>query len=102
MVIISGVPIFRIFMVVTLSGEATFPFSFLGCLYECTGRAIALPPASALALALAAAWTKNYSFTLKFLCDGQGAVRGAILYADRSSCLPSQWGSTLEVKNLLL
>ena len=34
----------------------------------------------------AAAWTKCLSFTLKFLCDGQGAVRRAILYHDRS-CL---------------
>ena len=37
------------------------------------GRAIVLPPASALAAALAK------SLTLKFLCDGQGAVRRAIL-----------------------
>ena len=38
------------------------------------GRAIVLPPAAALA---AAALAK--SLTLKFLCDGQGAVRRAIL-----------------------
>ena len=47
------------------------------------GKAIVLPPASALALAfvsalaLAAALAK--SLTLSFLCDGQGAVRRAIL-----------------------
>ena len=40
-------------------------------------RAIVLPPASALALA--SALVKCLSFTLKFLCDGQGAVRRAIL-----------------------
>ena len=38
------------------------------------GRAIVLPPASALA---ASALAK--SLKLKFLCDGQGAVRRAIL-----------------------
>ena len=27
---------------------------------------------------------KMLSFMLKFLCDGQGTVRGAILYMDRS------------------
>ena len=53
------------------------------------GRAIVLPPASALALALASALASAASvasalanvkvFTLKFLCDGQGAVRRAIL-----------------------
>ena len=37
------------------------------------GRAIVLPPALAAASALAK------SLTLKFLCDGQGAVRRAIL-----------------------
>ena len=37
---------------------------FLARLYERTGKAIALPPASALTLA--AAWTKCLSFTLKF------------------------------------
>ena len=52
---------------------------FLAHLYACTGRAIALR----LALA-AVAWTKRLRFTWKFLCDGQGAVRPAILYADRS------------------
>ena len=41
------------------------------------GRAIVLPPASALAAAAAAALAK--CLTLKFLCDGQGAVRRAIL-----------------------
>ena len=35
------------------------------------GRAIVLPPASALALAL----TLAKSLTLKFICDGEGAVR---------------------------
>ena len=41
------------------------------------GRAIVLPPASALASAAALADVKV--FMLKFLCDGQGAVRQAIL-----------------------
>ena len=41
------------------------------------GRAIVLSPASALALAAASALAK--SVMLKFLCDGQGAVRRAIL-----------------------
>ena len=39
-------------------------------LYKCTGRAIALSPGSALE-------------TCYFLCDGQGSVWRAILYADR-------------------
>ena len=43
------------------------------------GRAIVIPPASALALALASASELAKSLTLKFLCDGQGAVRRAIL-----------------------
>ena len=42
-------------------------------------RAIVLPPASALASAAASALAKCYSITLKFLCDGQGDVRRAIL-----------------------
>ena len=63
-----------------------FPsYSIVGCktgislfsLNECTGRAIALPPASALAAA--STWTKCLSFTLKFLYDGQGVVGRAIL-----------------------
>ena len=29
---------------------------------------------------------KMLKFTLKFLCDGQSAVRQAILYTDRSCC----------------
>ena len=41
-------------------------------------------PALALVGAVAAAWTKCLSFTLKFLCDWQSAVRRAILYTDRS------------------
>ena len=57
-------------------------FLFLARLYECTGRAIALPPV--LAAAVASAWTKCLSFMLKILYDGQGAVRRAIVYADRS------------------
>ena len=45
------------------------------------GRAIVLLPASALALASAAASASALAkcLTLKFLCDGQGAVRRAIL-----------------------
>ena len=31
-----------------------------------------------------------------FLCDGQGPFRGAILYEDRSCCLPSQWWPILK------
>ena len=42
------------------------------------GRAIVLPPVSGLALALVAAALAK-SLMLKFLCDGQGAVRRAIL-----------------------
>ena len=61
MVIISGVPIFRIFTVVGL--------------YKCTGKAIALPPASMLAaaaaLGAAAVFANCLSFCGKvFLCDG--------------------------------
>ena len=48
---------------------------------QSSGRAIALPSALALALALA----KCYSFyVLSFLCDGQGGDRRAILSSDRS------------------
>ena len=48
------------------------------------GRAIVLPPASVLALAVvlvsAVALAKRLSFYVKvFLCDGKGAVRQAIL-----------------------
>ena len=44
------------------------------------GRALVLPPVLALALALAGALAKCESFYIKvFLCDGQGAVRQAIL-----------------------
>ena len=44
------------------------------------GRAIVLPPGSALALAAAVALAKCLSFYIQvFLCDGQGAVRRAIL-----------------------
>ena len=46
------------------------------------GRAIALPPASALASALAsvaAAELAKCFYVIAFLCDGQGAVRRAIL-----------------------
>ena len=39
---------------------------------------------------------KGLKFRLKFLYDGQDAVRRAILYADWSCCLLSQWGSTLK------
>ena len=55
-------------------------------LYQYTVRTIALPPVLALALAAAVTWTKCLSFTLKFQCDGQGAMRRPILYADRSCC----------------
>ena len=50
----------------------TFIFSLPG---RSPGRAIVLPLASASAAASALA----KSLTLKFLCDGQGAVRRAIL-----------------------
>ena len=44
------------------------------------GRAIVLPPASALALAGASVLANCKSFyLLSFLCDGQGAIRRAIL-----------------------
>ena len=43
------------------------------------GRAVALPPALALAVL-----DKMLKFYVKFLCDGQGTVRRAILYADKS------------------
>ena len=59
----------------------------LVCLCKCTGRAIALPVSSALAAALAASLglANCYSFTLKFLCDGQGAaVCGQVLH--QQSC----------------
>ena len=46
---------------------------FLACLYDCTRRA------TAVAQELVSALEKR----LKFLCDGQGALRGAILYRDR-------------------
>ena len=44
---------------------------FLDGQYECTGRAIAIPLASAVAQVLA----KCESVALKFLFDGQSAVR---------------------------
>ena len=64
-------------------GSVFFSVCFLmsaisACLYKCTGRFIALP------LAAAAGFPNYLSFTLSFLCDGQGAVRQAIVYADRS------------------
>ena len=46
---------------------------------RCPGRAIVQPPASALASALTAASALAKGLTLKFLCDGQGAVRRDIL-----------------------
>ena len=48
--------------------------SGLAHLYECTGRAIALPPASAMSVG-----TKCLSFTLKFL-----KVMGKVLSGERS------------------
>ena len=44
--------------------------------YECTGRIIAHSLASVLA--------KFLNLYIQFFCDGQGADRQAILYADRS------------------
>ena len=61
-------------------------YLFLARLYGCTGRAIALPQTFSAAAAL---WTKCLSFTLKFLCDGQGALRRTILYVDRPCCVTS-------------
>ena len=53
----------------------------LAGLYKCKGRAVALPPASALVAAMAAAgWTKCLSFIFKFLYDGQSACQQADLY----------------------
>ena len=48
------------------------------------GRAIVLPLASALGSA--AALANDKVFTSKFLCDGQGAVRRAILCPCDRSC----------------
>ena len=48
-----------------------FFFQFLADLYECTGRAIALPPGFGASVGM----NKMLSLMLKFLCDGQGAVR---------------------------
>ena len=38
---------------------------------------------------------------MKFLSDGQGTVRWAVLYADSFCCLPPQMVSVWKVKNLL-
>ena len=53
---------------------------FLTCQLECTGRVIALPRG----VGIGGSISKILSFMLKFLCDGQGPVRQAILYMDRS------------------
>ena len=51
---------------------------YLNCLYESTGRAIVLTSASALVSVLDVLF-------MDILCDGSGAIREAIRYADRSS-----------------
>ena len=51
--------------------------SCLACLYECTGRAIAVPAASAVVL-VDAALTNCLSW-YKYKCDGQDADRQAVL-----------------------
>ena len=70
----------------------------LAYLYKCAGRAFALSLVLALVLAVALA---KYLFHVKLLCDGQGTVIQAILYAYRSYCLNFQWMSALKGKNLL-
>ena len=55
----------------------------LAGLYECKGRAVALPLVSTWVAAMAAAgWTKCLSFLFKFLCDGQSACQQANLYVN--------------------
>ena len=60
--------------------------SFLACLWECTGRAFRVPPASALASAVAegAVLAKCQRFAIKLLRDGQCTIRQAILYTNWS------------------
>ena len=50
-----------------------------------SGRAVALPPASALGLAS----SKCLSFYVRIFCDGQGTDRQAILSSDRSCYMPT-------------
>ena len=65
---------------------------FLACLYEHTGRVIALSPSPTSTLAFGGGIgngigiSKMLVLHLSFSCDWQGAVRQAVLYAHRS-CL---------------
>ena len=75
------------------------PFSFLAFLYKSTGSCCC--PTLLLALTWVLASHLKFHFKI-LLCNGQGSVRGAVLYADMSCCLPSQLGSTLKSQELLL
>ena len=80
------------------------PGQFLACLYECTGRAIALPPASAFALvASASVWTKCLSFTLKFFKVMGKVLSGELSYTQTGLVVIKGYGNTiLFLKTLLV
>ena len=73
---------------IVLHSIGTFPWeatvAFLACLHECTGRAIALTQASALAAAMAftLALAKCQSLMLKFFYVMDKVLLGAVLHMD--------------------